>query len=88
MPDAGAAMALFGAPGSQTRTYLVRKMGEFAVSNTAFHTLLYITDLHLPEAELAPWERADRRLRRAGGGGRRQPRHGVLLTHEQGWLQY
>ena len=33
-------------------TYLVPKMGEFAVSNTAFYTSLYITDIEPPKPKL------------------------------------
>uniref|UniRef100_A0AAN0NJ01 Uncharacterized protein n=1 Tax=Yoonia rhodophyticola TaxID=3137370 RepID=A0AAN0NJ01_9RHOB len=75
-------------------TYLVPKMGEFAVSNTAFYTSLYITDIEPPKTKLE----ADPRTELAepldpfaktaeSGADASTPAIGVLLTHEQGWFQ-
>lgn len=70
-------------------TYLIPKMGEFAVSNTAFYTSLYITELDGAGAEPTPLERPIDPFEELGdaGAGADRPAVGVLLTHEQGWFQ-
>lgn len=75
-------------------TYLVPKMGEFAISNTAFYTSLYITDIEPPKTKLE----ADPRVEitdqidpfadlSGAGDEAKAPAIGVLLTHEQAWFQ-
>lgn len=75
-------------------TYLVPKMGEFAVSNTAFYTSLYITDIEPPKAKLEAkpkveiTDQIDPFAELADTGeNATAPAIGVLLTHEQGWFQ-
>lgn len=75
-------------------TYLVPKMGEFAVSNTAFYTSLYITDIEPPKTKLEAdpkveiTEQIDPFSDVADTGvDASAPAIGVLLTHEQGWFQ-
>ncbi|PTX57843.1 hypothetical protein C8N43_2516 [Litoreibacter ponti] len=70
-------------------TYLVPKMGEFAVSNTAFYTSLYITDINEPPSELTPIEAQIDPFATISEDGENAntPAVGVLLTHEQGWFQ-
>ncbi len=75
-------------------TYLVPKMGEFAISNTAFYTSLYITDIDPPKTKLEAKPRVeitdqiDPFAELAGAGDdATAPAIGVLLTHEQAWFQ-
>lgn len=75
--------------GVSPTTYLVPKMKEFAVSNTAFYKSMFITDIDPGAGKMKPLDGqidAFADLPDSGAGTDRVA-EGVLLTHEQGWFQ-
>jgi hypothetical protein len=91
-------MAADDAAVAETPTYLVPKMGEFAVSNTAFFTSMYLTEVEPPEAGMqelddvidpfeGPLAQAAKAPLTAAVTASTRPAIGVLMTHEQGWFQ-